>query len=244
MEMKREVELLGEALQLGETRHAGLVLGDDLAQDAGRRQTGGSAQVDGGLRVPGPLEHAARPVAQGEDVTGAVEVVRPGVGVDEGRNGGGPVRGGDAGRRAVPVVDAHREGGPLGLGVGRDHEGQVEGVGAFGQERDADDAGGVGQKEGDVLGRGRLGGHDQVTLVLPVLVVHHDDHAQPAHGVDGLTYLREAHQAATSTRRSSPRRSTDTSFPFHTSPIVPAPGPAKSGRPSSPPKNTGARYRT
>ena len=39
--------------------------------------------------------------------------------------------------------------------------------------------------------------------------------------------------------RADPLRacSTDTNLPLHTSPIVPAPGPAKSGRPSSPPKN-------
>ena len=53
-----------------------------------------------------------------------------------------------------------------------------------------------------------------------------------------------AAEAATSTRRSSPSRATDTNLPFHTSPIVPAPRPAKSGRASSPPKRTGARYTT
>ena len=155
-----------------------------------------------------------------------------------------PVRGGDPRGRAVPVVDAHREGRPLRLGVGRDHEGQVEQVRPLGQQGHADDPRGVGQEEGDVLRCGRLGGHDEVTLVLTVLVVDDDGHAEPADGVDGFLHGREPHQAATSTRRSSPSRSTDTSLPLHTSPIVPAPGPAKSGRPSSPPKKTGARYRT
>ena len=241
---QREVVLLGEALQVGQPGHLGLVLGHDLAQHAGRRQPGGAGQVDRRLGVPGPLEHAAGAVAQREDVAGPVQVVRARGGVDQGGDGGRPVRGRDPGGRAVPVVDAHREGGALGLGVGRDHEGQVERVRPLGQERDADDPRGVGQEEGDVLRRGRLGRHDQVALVLTVLVVDHDGHAQAPDGVDGLLHRRERHQAATSTRRSSPSCSIDTSLPFHTSPIVPAPGPAKIGRPSSPPNSTGARYST
>ena len=167
----------------------------------------------------------------------------PGVGVDERGDGGGPVGRGDARRGAVAVVDAHGERRALGLGVGRDHEGQVEQVGPLGQQRCADDAGRVGQEEGDLLRRGGLGRHDQVTLVLPVLVVDHDDHAELADGLDGFFDGRESHQAATSTLKSSPSCSTETNLPLHTSAIVPAPGPAKIGRPSSPPKRAGARYR-
>ncbi len=244
MEMNGRSCFLAKRLEIGQAGHLGLVLGDDLAQHAGRRQPGGAGQVDRRLRVAGPLEHATGPVAQREDVARPVEVVGPGGGVDQGGDGRGPVRGGDPRRGPVPVVDAHGERRALGLGVRRDHQRQLEQVGPLGQQRDADDARGVGEEEGDVLRRGRLGRHDQVALVLPVLVVDDDGHAQPCDGVDGFLHLRERHQAATSTRRSSPSCSIDTSLPFHTSPIVPAPGPAKIGRPSSPPKNTGARYRT
>ncbi len=98
----------------------------------------------------------------------------------------GPVRRRDAGRGAVPVVHADGERGALGLGVGRDHQWQVEQVGPLGQQRHADHARRVGQEEGDLLRRGRLGRHHEVPLVLPVLVVHHDDHAELADGLDGL----------------------------------------------------------
>ena len=152
-----------------------------------------------------------------------VQVVGPCRGVDERGDRGGPVRRGDARGGPVAIVDTDRERGALCLGVGRDHEGQVEQVGPLRQQRDADDTGGVGQEEGDVLRGGRLGRHDQVALVLPVLVVDDDGHAEVPDGVDRLPHGREPHQAATSTRRSSPRRSTEITLPFHTSSIVPAP---------------------
>ncbi len=141
-------------------------------------------------------------------------------------------------------IDTDGERGALRLRVGGHHQRQVQGVGPFGQQGNADHPGGVGQEEGDVLGGGGFGGHDEVSLVLPVLVVDDDRHAEAADGVDGFADAREAHQAATSTRMSSPSRSTEISLPLHTSPIVPAPDPEKSGRPSSPPKKAGARYRT
>src|SRR5439155_61594 len=49
---------------------------------------------------------------------------------------------------------------------------------------------------------------------------------------------------ASSTLRSPPSCSTDSMRPRHTSAIVAAPGPANSGRESSPPDNAGARYST
>ncbi len=51
---------------------------------------------------------------------------------------------------------------------------------------DADQPGGVAHEEGDLLGRGGLGGHDQVALVLAVLVVDHHDDLAPADGRDGV----------------------------------------------------------
>ncbi len=73
-------------------------------------------------------------------------------------------------------VDAHGERRALALGVRRDHERQVEVLDPFRGEWDADEPGGVGQEERDLLGRDRIGRHDQVAFVLAVFVVddHHD----------------------------------------------------------------------
>ncbi len=185
----REVVLLGEPLQVRQAGHLRFVLGHDLAEDARRRQAGGPAEVDGRLGVAGPLEDAPGPVAQREDMAGPVQVVGTRGRVDEGADGRGTVGGRDPGRGPVPEVDAHGERGPLRLGVRRHHEGQVQRIGTLGQQRHTDDPGRMGQEEGDVLRRRRLGGHDQVTLVLPVLVVHDDHHAEPPDGVNGLLDL-------------------------------------------------------
>ena len=106
---------------------------------------------------------------------GPVEVGRAGVGVDQRLDGGGAVGGRDAGGGAVAGVDADGEGGALDLGVGRDHQREVELLDPLRGEGHADQPGGVGQEEGDLLRGDRVGGHDQVALVLAVLVVHDDD---------------------------------------------------------------------
>ena len=138
------------------------------------------AEVHRRLGVTGPAQHAAGAIAQGEDVPGAVEVVRTRRGVDERANRRRAVVGRDARRRAVSVVHRHREGRSLGLGVGDDHEGQVEFVGALALEGCAEDPRGVLEEERHGLGRDVLGRHDEVALVLAVLVVDHDDHAAAA----------------------------------------------------------------
>ena len=57
-----------------DARHRPVVV-HDLADHAGGVQAGEAGQVDGGLGVAGPLEHAPLPVAQGEDVAGADEIL-------------------------------------------------------------------------------------------------------------------------------------------------------------------------
>ena len=78
MVMSRSPCVVGELLELGQAGHAGLVRRDELAQHPGRVHAGRGDEVDGGLGVPGPLEHAARAVAQGEDVARTVELDRAG----------------------------------------------------------------------------------------------------------------------------------------------------------------------
>ncbi len=185
----REIVLLGEPLQVRQAGHLRFVLGDDLAQDTRRGETGGPAEVHRRLGVPGPLEHATGAVAQRKDMTGTVQVAGAGGRIDQGTDGRGAVGGRDPGRGPVPEIDTHGEGRPLRLGVRRHHEGQVQRIGPLGQQGHADDPRGMGQEEGDVLGRGRFGCHDQVTFVLPVLVVHHHDHAEAPDGVNGLLDL-------------------------------------------------------
>ena len=71
-----------------------------------------------------------------------------------------------------------------------DHRVEVELAGPLAGERGADDARGVAQEERDGLGRGELGRHDEVALVLAVLVVDDDDDLAAPDGGDGVLDLR------------------------------------------------------
>ena len=127
---EQQVVLGTEALEIGHPRHRAVVV-DDLAQHPGGVEPGEPGQIDGGLGVAGPLEHAARPGAQREDVTGPGQVVATDGGVGQGPDGQGPVAGRDARGGALDEVDRVGEGGAVALGVALHHEGQIELVAAL-----------------------------------------------------------------------------------------------------------------
>ena len=138
-------------------------------------QPGQPGQVDGGLGVAGALEHAAGAGAQREDVAGPAQVARPGARGAQHPDGVRAVGGADAGAHALARVHGHGEGGALAVLVHRGHRRQLEPVGPLVAHRDAHDAAGVADGEGEQLLGGVLGREDQVALVLPVLVVHDED---------------------------------------------------------------------
>ena len=188
--------------------HLGLVLGHDFAQHSGRREAGGTGQVDGGLGVAGPLEHPARAVAEREDVPGPVQVIGPCRGVDEGGDGRGAVGCRDPGGRPVAVVDAHREGGALRLRVRGHHQGQVEQVGPLTGSRGTQITPEVwarkkamfsGVAASAAMTRSPSFSRSSSSTTTASL-------RRPMASIASCT-VREPHQAATSTRRSSPRRS-------------------------------------
>ena len=181
----QQVVLFAEPDEIRHPGHGPVVL-DDLAQHAGRVAPGHAGQVDGRLGVAGPLQHAALGVAQRKDVAGPGQIARSGGRIAQGPNGGGPVGGRDARRRAVDAVDRIGERSAVRLGVVPHHQRNVELVESIAGQWRADHPRGVAHEEGDLLGRGVLGRHDQVTLVLTVLVVD-DDHDLPSpNGRDGI----------------------------------------------------------
>ena len=159
---------------------------DDLAEQSGRVATRHPGEIDGRLGVAGTLEHPTGPIAQRQDVTRPGEVGRLGVRADERLDRRRPIARRDARRGAVAVVDRHGERGALRLGVLRDHERQLELVEALGGQRYADQAGGVGEEEGHLLGSRELRRHHEVALVLAVGVVDDDDHLASTYGGDRL----------------------------------------------------------
>ena len=176
---QREVVVVGEHPQLVAAGHVALVLlRDDLAERAGGGEPGEPGEVDGGLGVPRPAQHAALAGPQRQHVPGPHQVAGDGGRVGEQRDRPGPVRGRDAGGDAGLRVDGHGEGGAEAVGVGVVHRRQVEPVAVGLGERHADVAGGVAHHERHQLRRGLLRREDQIALVLAVRVVDH--HHRPS----------------------------------------------------------------
>ncbi|MNZ56689.1 hypothetical protein D3C78_746410 [compost metagenome] len=176
--------LAGEGQQLRAPRHAAVVV-DDLAEHARRPALGQQGEVERRLGVAGPLEHAAGLGAQREDVPGTGEVVRLGGRIGQGVEGQRAVGGGNAGAGTVTVIDADGEGGLVRLGVGLDHQRQLERIEALAGQRDADQAAAVADQEGHLRGRDGVGGDDQIAFVLAVGVVDHDDEFAAGDGGKG-----------------------------------------------------------
>ena len=89
-------------------RHRAVVV-HHLADHARRREPRQAGQVDGGLGLPGALEHPALLGLQREDVAGLDEVTGAGGRVDRGLDRAGTVVGGDAGGDALAGLDRDGE---------------------------------------------------------------------------------------------------------------------------------------
>ena len=170
---------LRESRQLGEARHRSVGVGD-LADHADRPEPRHDAEVDGRLGLSRADQHAALASAEREDVPRLHEVGRPRRRVREDVNGARAIGRADAGRDALAGVDADRERGPETGLVPRDHLREVELLHPLRRHRHADDAARVLADERDVLRPAALRRHDEVALVLALLVVEDDDHPSAA----------------------------------------------------------------
>ena len=168
---------------------------EDFADHPGRNQAGHPGQIDAGLGLPDPLEHAAGAGPEREDMAGPAEVGRHGVRLERDVNRLGPVGrrnpGGDA--ESSFGIDTHGEGGTHLLGVVLNHLGQPELIAPVGGERETDQAPAVHRHEVDQIGGNQLRRADQVALVLPLFVVGHDDTAAVPKVLDRLLDRSESH---------------------------------------------------
>ena len=148
-------------------------------------------EVDGGLRLAGALQDAARLRAQRKHVARAAQVRGLGLRVDGRQNGRGAVGGGDAGRRPPARLDRDRE---RRAEVGRvllDHRRQLEGVAPLLGQGEADQPAPLARHEVDRLRRDLFGGDDEIAFVLAVLVVDDDDELARAKVRDGFLDARK-----------------------------------------------------
>ena len=123
------------------------------------------------------LQASAGDGAEGEDVAGRHDVGTRGTLGDGSLNGASAVEGGNPRGHAGPSLDRDREAGLAGRPVRRDHLLQAQPVHMFRGQGQADQPPSEAAHEVHDLGGGELGGADEVTFVLPVLVIHQDDQA-------------------------------------------------------------------
>ena len=146
-----------------------------LAQDAAGLEAREAADVNGGLGVAAPGEHAVLARTEREHVARVGKVGRGCAVLNRRLDGGEAVMGGDAGGYALLCLDGDGEGGLEGAGVVLHHHGEIKLPDLLVSEAEADDAGALPDHEGHLLLGHLLGAEDEVSLVLAVVVIdnHH-----------------------------------------------------------------------
>ncbi len=156
-----------------------------------RVEAGEAGEIDAGLGLPRPLEHAAGAGREREHVARLYELVRTSLRVDGDLDRVGTVGGGDAGGHAVARLDGHGERSLQARLVVARHRRQVELRAALRREREADQAAAFLGHEVDALSRSELRRERKIALILAVLVVADDDHLALAQVGDRLLDGRE-----------------------------------------------------
>ena len=173
---ERETVLLRDLVELGPSGHGPIGI-QNLADDTGRNESGQPGEIHAGLGLTHPLQHSTGPGPQGKDVTRAAKIGGHGGRIDRDVDGGGAIAGRDAGGNpeAALRVDADGECGRELLGVAFGHGRESELIAPLAGQSQTDQSASVQGHEVDHLGRGQFGGTDEISLVLAIFIVGHDD---------------------------------------------------------------------
>ena len=166
--------LLGKGYELRHTCH-GAVLVEYFDEAGSRLHTGEPGQVNGGFGVAGAGQYAAVLGVEGVDVSRAAETFGAHVGIGQGADGSGAVMAADACGATFQQVDGHGERSAQHTRVGLYLVLQSQLSAALVGNRGAEHAASVVQHEVHGFGRDQFGSHNQVALVLAVLIVHDND---------------------------------------------------------------------
>ena len=167
--------LARKALEVRPARHAAVFV-QDLDDHGGRFEPGKPREIAAGFGMPGTRQDAARLRHDGENMTRLAEVVGAGVRRDRRPDRAGAIVRGYAGRYSFGRLDRDCEIGRVVFIGLRHHQWQPQLRATFSRQRQADQPAAVRRHAIDVFGPHQLRRHDQVTFVLPVFIVDHDDH--------------------------------------------------------------------
>lgn len=182
-----EAESAAVLEQFGEAGH-GAILVENFAEHAGGGQAGEDGEVDGRLGVAGALQDAARSGAEGKDVARLDQLVGGRVRVADDADGGAAVSGTDAGGDSLGGIDGDGEIGAVAFPVIGDHRVEAEPLKLMFDSGDADQAAAMADHHVDGFWGGLGGGHDQIPLIFPVLVINDNDQFAGGDIVEGGLY--------------------------------------------------------
>ena len=179
----------------GAARGRAIVVAQDLAYDAGGRESREPREIDGGLRVPDALEHAAWSRAERLHMAAEANVAGTTGRVSGHANGLRAVLRADASRNPVlgRRIDALRVRRSQRIIVPLANERESQLLDALGRERETDQAARALRHEVDDLRRHQLCGADEVTLVLAILVIGDNEHLTPSDRLDRVVDSGELH---------------------------------------------------
>ena len=187
---KLEVVALCKRHQIGQPCHGAVVV-HDLADHRRRIQAGLARNIDRRLGVAGAYQRAALTCHQRKDVPRRHDIVAAAFRIDSHRDGACAVVRRDTGGNSLARLDRDGKCRLVPRAVMRAHEWQAELLDALAGHREADQAAGVTRHEIDRIRRGELRRHDEIALVLPVLVIDQDEHAAVARLLDQFIGSRE-----------------------------------------------------
>lgn len=166
----------GEDFEVGHAGHGAVFL-HNLADNGRGPESGELREIHAALSLSGAFENTAGTGAQGEDVSGHDKVFGTAVLTDRGTDRCGSVSSGNAGGHAFTRLNGDSEVRAKLRGVVAGHHGQLQFVADIGRKGKADEAAAVVGHKVDDLGGYEFGGYGEVAFVLPVLVVHENDHS-------------------------------------------------------------------
>jgi len=168
--------LRGEGKQVGPSRHRAVLVGD-LTQHASRSEARQSAQIDSTLGVASAAQYPAVARDQRKDVPRPRKLRRLRVWVDQGTDRPRTVGRRNARRRRLLQIHRDCERGAAGIIAIGNHGRQLQCFRPMPIDGHAHQAAGVANEERKRLGRRMFRRHDEIPLVLAILVV--DDHNHP-----------------------------------------------------------------
>ena len=170
-------EFLSDQGQFRQPGHS-TVFVHDFHQYACGRKASHTGHIHGGFGMAGAAEYASFFGPEGEDVTGAAQVLGFGRGIYQRQDGFRPVLSRNTcGTTVSEQVDAHGKSRFVERCIVRNHGLQLQFIAPLFAERGADQATAMGRHEIDRVGGRHLRRDDQVALIFAILVVDEDEHA-------------------------------------------------------------------